>query len=177
MGAIDWHDFYRVFRVGTPFNKKWHNNPFLAGSLQAQVDLPSSKKRKEFLNPFFSKAQISRVEPYLHRAKLIKFINALEDASKDNGKAVDLYLGFRCLTADTIMDYCFQQDFDALSEKNFQSKTVQAMVEAFELALLPTYFPNFFEVLNKIIFSLPEKVREEKFAAIYGFQTMQKVRS
>lgn len=77
--------------------------------------------------------------------------------------------------ADVTMDYVFQQDLNALGEQDFQSKTVAAFVEGFDMAILSTYFPNFFGVLNKIIFSLPEKVREEKFAPVYGFQTMQRV--
>ncbi len=43
------------------------------------------------------------------------------------------------------------------------------------MAIMPTYFPNFFTLLNKIIFALPENVRREKFAPVYGFQTMQRL--
>lgn len=162
----------RIFRVGTPFARVWHDNPFLTGSLQSLTTLAETKKRKEFLNPFFSKAAIVRVEPFLHRQKLALFLDTLQASA---GGVVDFFLGFRCLTADTIMDYCFQQDLNALAEPGFQSETVEAFIAGFDLSLVGTYFPNFFAVLNKIIFSLPESVRETYFKPVHGFQTMQKV--
>lgn len=139
-------------------------------------DLQSTKKRKEFLTGYFSKKQISTVEPYLHRAKVTQFLDTLKASVQGgSGKVIDLFLAFRCLTADTIMDYCFQQDLNALGEKDFQSQTVKAFVEGFDMAIMGTYFPRLFGILNSIVFSLPEKTREEKFAPVYGFQTMQKV--
>ncbi|KAF2706474.1 cytochrome P450 [Pleomassaria siparia CBS 279.74] len=184
----------RIFKVGTPFTRVWHDNPFLTGSLQSLTTLPETKKRKEFLNPFFSKAAIVRVEPSLHRRKLRLFLDTLqqqassatstsaspgkEDSSEQQQQGsgvVDFFLGFRCLTADTIMDYCFQQDLNALSEPGFRSETVEAFIAGFDLALVATYFPNFFAVLNGVIFRLSEGVRRKYFAPVYGFQTMQKL--
>lgn len=176
---------HSIFRVGTPFNRLWLNHPFLTGSLQSKQTLQETKQRKEFLSPFFSKSAISRVEPFLHRQKLSTFLSTLEasavarskEAVKESGEdgVVDFFLGFRCLTADTIMDYCFQQDLNSLAEPKFESKVVKAFIEGFDLALVPNYFPNFFGLVNKIIFALPEKVREKHFAPVHGFQTMQKV--
>lgn len=142
--------------------------------MQSKETLPETKKRREFLSPFFSKAAISRVEPYLHRQKLSGFLSTLEKA---NGTVVDFYLAFRCLTADLVMDYCFQQDLDALAAPGFQDKTVEAFIQGFDMALVGTFFPNFFGFVNKIIMALPEGVRERYFAPVHGFQMMQKVRS
>ena len=168
----------RIFRVGTPFERVWHNNPFLTGSLQSKTTLAETKKRKEFLSPFFSKAAIIRVEPFLHRQKLSLFLDTLRNAAQANnqqGSVIDFFLGFRCLTADTIMDYCFQQDLNALAEPGFHSKIVEAFIAGFDLALVGMYFPKFFELLNSIIFRLPERERERFFAPVHGFQTMQEV--
>ena len=164
----------RIFKVGTPFDKLWHNNPFLTGSLQSLESLPEARKRKEFLNPFFSKATIRNVERHLLRAKLDQFLETLQDVAR-KGNVTDFSLAFRCLTADTIMDYCFQQDLDALHEENFESATVKAFSEGFDMAIMATYFPNFFNVLNIIIFSLPEHMQAKYFAPVYGFKTMQRV--
>jgi cytochrome P450 len=165
----------RIFRVGTPFDRIWHDNPFLTGSLQSQQTLQETKKRKEFFASFFSKGAIIRVEPLLHRQKLIQFLDTLRDTVENNGgrAVIDFYLGFRCLTADTIMDYCFQNDLNALASPGFQNPTVNAFIEGFDLALISAYFPNFFRALNKIIFALPEGIRAKYFAPVYGFQTMQ----
>lgn len=158
--------------MGTPFERIWHNNPFLTGSLQSKTTLAETRKRKEFLAPFFSKATITRVEPFLHRQKLATFLATLEAADHT---VVDFYLAFRCLTADLVMDYCFQADLNALAEPGFRSATVEAMIEGFDLGFVATYFPNFFEVLNKIIFGLPASAREKYFRPIHGFQVMQDV--
>lgn len=124
----------------------------------------------------------------MHRQKLIQFLDTLRVAAqtgttsenglekgKNGGRVIDFFLAFRCLTADTIMDYCFQQDLNALGEKDFQSKTVEAFIEGFDMALVATYFPNLFGVLNAVIFKLSEEMRAKYFAPVYGFQMMQKV--
>lgn len=71
------------------------------------------------------------------------------------------------------MNYCFQNDLDALAHPEFRNRTLERMVEGMDMAITSTFFPNFFSVLNAIIFALPEKAREKWFAPIYGFQTMQ----
>lgn len=73
------------------------------------------------------------------------------------------------------MDYCFQQDLSALSEPEFKSSTVEAFIQGFDLALVATYFPNFFNMVNSVIFALPENVRKTYFAPVHGFQTMQRL--
>ena len=169
-------DSVRIFRVGTPFERVWHDNPFLTGSLQSLTTLAETKKRKEFLSPFFGKAAIVRVEPFLHRKKLLIFLDTLEavaaaqngNSGKD-GRVVDFFLAFRCLTADTIMDYCFQADLNALASERFKNKTVKAFIAGFNIALLATYFLNLFRALNALIFSLPESVRVTYFAPVYSF--------
>lgn len=73
------------------------------------------------------------------------------------------------------MDYCFQSDLSALASPGFRNRTIETFVEGFELATVPFFFPNFFGLLTKIIFALPDKIRKEKFAPVYGFQLMQKL--
>jgi hypothetical protein len=188
------YDDCRIFRVGTPFARIWHDNPFLTGSLQSLTTLAETKKRKEFLSPFFGKAAIVRAEPFLHRRKLALFLDTLDAAATSsttsddgvNGKetrdiekrgdsVVDFFLGFRCLTADTIMDYCFQADLNALATPRFENKTVEAFIAGFDLALISSYFPNFFGIVNRIVFALPEETRQTYFAPVYGFQVMQRL--
>ncbi|KAF2468547.1 cytochrome P450 [Lindgomyces ingoldianus] len=176
--VADLEGYNQIFKVGTPFDRVWHDNPFLTGSLQSLTTLTETRKRKEFLAPFFSKAAILRVEPYLHRQKLTQFLSTLLPAAQANqgrGSVLDFFLAFRCLTADTIMDYCFQQDLGALSEPGFRSERVEQFVKGFDMALISTYFPTVFGLLNRLIFSLPEWVRERYFAPVYGFQCMQKL--
>jgi cytochrome P450 len=158
--------------VGTQFDRIWHDNPFLTGSLQSLETLPKTKKRRDFISPFFSKAAISRVEPSLHGRKLVQFLNTL---AKADGSVVSFFLAFRCLTADVVMDYCFRSDLNALESPAFENPTLQAMVEGMSMAIVATFFPNFAAVLNKFIFSLAERTRETYFAPVFGFETMQRL--
>ncbi|KAL1594526.1 hypothetical protein SLS60_010286 [Paraconiothyrium brasiliense] len=170
--VADLASYNQIFRVGTPFRRIWHDMEFLNGSLQSKETLPETKARREFLSPFFSKAAILRSEPFLHRQKMAKFLATLE---KLNGTVVDFFLAFRCLTADLIMDYCFQSDVNALDEPGFRSDTIEKFGEGTDMALVGTYFPNFFSFVNKMVSLLPAKMQEEKFPAIHGFRTMQNV--
>ncbi|CAO2655658.1 Nn.00g044610.m01.CDS01 [Neocucurbitaria sp. VM-36] len=170
--VADLEGYNQIYRVGTPFTRVWHDNPFLTGSLESKTTLPETKKRREFLNPFFSKAAISRVEPHLHRKKLVQFLDTL---SKTDNTVVNFFYAFRCLTADVVMDYCFQSDLSALASPGFRNRTIETFVEGFELATVPFFFPNFFGLLTKIIFALPDDIRKEKFAPVYGFQLMQRL--
>ncbi|KAJ4359692.1 uncharacterized protein N0V89_000248 [Didymosphaeria variabile] len=170
--VADLGGYNQIFRVGTPFKRTWLDMEFLNGSLQSKETLPETRARREFLSPFFSKAAILRSEPFLHRQKMTKFLTTLDKAS---GTVVDFFLAFRCLTADLIMDYCFQQDINALDEPGFRSETIEKFGEGPDMALVGTHFPNFFSFVNKLVSLLPVKMQEEKFRAIHGFRTMQNV--
>jgi cytochrome P450 len=162
----------RIHRVNTPFNRIWHNNPFLTGSLQSLTTLAETRKRRDFIAPFFSKSAISRAEPTLHGAKLRTFLTTLAGAQDT---IVDFYLGFRCLTADLVMDYCFQSDLDALHSPSFTNHTISTMAQGSEMALVATFFPGLSSLLTALVFRLPESVRAAYFAPLYGFETMQNV--
>ena len=164
--------YHQIFRVGTPFDKVWHNAVIFNGSIQSIENLPEARKRKEFFSNFFSKSAIRKVEPYLLRPKMEQFLATLAET---NGKVVDFYLAFRCLTADTVMDYCFQRDLGAIKEPAFQSPVIMAMIEGFGQLVIGTFFPNFFGLLNTFIFNLPESMRKKYFAPVHGFQIIQKV--
>jgi cytochrome P450 len=71
------------------------------------------------------------------------------------------------------MDYCFHSDLSALTSPGFRNHTIETFVQGFDMAIVATFFPNVFTVLNSLIFSLPEKVRAKYFAPLYGFETMQ----
>jgi cytochrome P450 len=108
----------------------------------------------------------------LHGAKVSQFLTTLASA---DASVVDFFLAFRCLTADVVMDYCFHSSLNALTSPGFKNHTVETFVQGFDMALVATFFPFLFSVLNSFIFSLPEKTRAKYFATVYGFETMQNV--
>ena len=86
---------------------------------------------------------------------------------------VNFHYAFRCLTADVVMNFCFQSDLGALASPGFRNTTLETFVEGTEMAMVPFHFPSFFALVTKVIFALPDKVRKEKFAGVHGFQMMQ----
>jgi hypothetical protein len=106
------------------------------------------------------------------------FLDTLKRTAVSNGGqggVIDFHLGFRCLTSDTVMDYCFQQDLNAIAAPAFKDPTVSAMIEGFDMAIAASYFPNFFNPLVRLLLMLPEHVRETQFAPLYGFETMSRL--
>ncbi|KAH7083020.1 cytochrome P450 [Paraphoma chrysanthemicola] len=164
--------FNQIYRVGTQFERIWHDNPFLTGSLQSLETLPETKKRRDFISPFFSKSAISRAEPTLHALKLQQFLSTL---AQSDGQVINFFLAFRCLTADVVMDYCFRSDLNALEARGFENATLVAMVEGMGMAIVATFFPRFAACLNAFVFSFSESTREKWFAPVYGFETMQRL--
>ncbi|KAF2262689.1 cytochrome P450 [Lojkania enalia] len=145
---------------------------------KSKETLVETKKRREFLSPLFSKSAILKSEPVLHRQKLKQFLDTLQDAASANegrGSIINFYLGFRCLTADLIMDYCFQQDLNALAEPGFRSQAVEKFIQGFDMAIVATYFLNFFAILNRVIFALPEGMARERVEYLIKNLGMSKI--
>jgi hypothetical protein len=79
------------------------------------------------LQPYFSKAAVIRSEPMI-LDKIEKFLGSLRKAA-DEGKVVDLSLGFSCLAADVTSQFSYQKSFGALDAPDFQFAPILAMHE------------------------------------------------
>ncbi|KAI9873944.1 MAG: hypothetical protein M1830_010370 [Pleopsidium flavum] len=155
--------YNQVFKIGTKFDKEptFYSNPFLRGSLLTILDLKSAKSRKDMYQPYFSKAAIQRVESLI-QDKVSNFLNILKDAASEN-KVIDLSLGYRCLTADVVMNYCYQKTFGALDAPDFAFPLIVALEEALPAGQWTIYFSTIFGFINRITEILPSMVIE-KFA-------------
>lgn len=125
--ASKWLTHFRIFRSGTKFDKDiaLYDIPILKESLFSIASVKEAKRRKDMLQPHFSKAALVRSERMIHD-KIAKFLKMLQTAASEN-KAIDLSLGFSCLAADVVTQYCYQQSFGALDAPDFRFPPILAI--------------------------------------------------
>jgi hypothetical protein len=116
----DMEAYNQVFKVGTKFNRDpaIYSFPFTKGSFFNKLTVKEGKVHRDLYNPYFSKANVVNMQ-YLVREHLSKFLQKLDEACQAD-KEADLSLGFRCLTADTLMGYCYDKPFGALDYEDFK---------------------------------------------------------
>ncbi|KAK4943275.1 hypothetical protein LTR10_017118 [Elasticomyces elasticus] len=150
--------FRQVYRLGTPFKKSpgFYNAYVIDGSFFNIHETKAVKPIKDMYSPHFSRAAIQKLEEVIH-AKITKLLNALHMASQES-KIVDLTLAFKCLTADVVMEYCYQRNFGALDATDFHFKIIEDMEGLFGTASYTWYFPNLFNLLCRILEHAPVSV-------------------
>jgi hypothetical protein len=123
--------------------------------------------------PYFSRVAIQRLEGLIHE-KVNQFLDALQGAAKSS-EAVDLTLGYKCLTADVVMGYCYQKTFGALDAPGFRFQLIQDLEELFQTAPLAWYFPTFVNALSRFLSKLPRSVIETIMKPLVATFEIQKV--
>ncbi|KAK7905311.1 hypothetical protein LTR67_000031 [Exophiala xenobiotica] len=154
----DMDSFREIYRPGTPFKKYpgFYNAYVIDGSFFNIHETKVVKHIKDMYSPHFSRAAIQKLEGSLHE-KVHKLLDALHKASKES-KIVNLTLAFKCLTADVVMEYCYQKNFGALDAADFQFKIIEDMEGLFGTASYTWYFPNLFNMLCRVLERAPISV-------------------
>ena len=130
-----------------------------------------AKPHKDMYQPYFSRAAIQRLEHDIWD-KVVVFLGKLGEAS-DNSKVVDLTLGYKCLTADVVMGYCYQKTFGALDAPDFQFPLIIDFEEFFASQTFSWYFQEFFKNVFSLLDRLPRSWVDKtanSLAAIYAIQ-------
>ncbi|MCJ1422744.1 hypothetical protein MMC29_000624 [Sticta canariensis] len=149
--------YQKIFKVGTPFDKRWefYSSPPFQGSLLVIPGTTAAGKRREAYNHHFSKSAIRRAED-LMQGKVSRFIDILRSMAKGN-RQVDLSRGYRCLTADTITEYVYQEDLGGLGSKEFNHPVPQAVEGLLECSKWASHFSGTVAVIAKIANHVPDK--------------------
>lgn len=115
------------------------------------------------------------------QAKIDEFVAALGRVGcGERGRplVVNLSLGFRCLTADVITDYCFGTDFGGLKTRAFRNSTVMAARVLFVSIVWGLYFPKLIDAIDALVEYLPEKVLQLVFpSSVLGIRDIFEVSS
>ena len=125
--------------------------------------------------PYFSRAAIRRLEGSIQE-KANKFFKALADAAKSS-RVVDLTLGYKCLTADIVMGYCYQKTFGALDAPDFHFELLLDLEELFRGAPMGWYFPGLMNGLSRLLAATPRSLIELLLKPMAATLEIQKVRS
>ena len=113
---------------------------------------------KSMFTPFFSPEAIRRAEPFVQ-----DFVNIFMDKIRiaaSLGNVVNLSQGFRCLTADIIMNYSFQRPLGALEAPGFEFPLLVNAIDGFAGTVQwRLYFPNAVAVLFHVVQLLPANMK------------------
>lgn len=146
-------------------------NPIARGSIFNLGELKRAKPRKDMYQSSFSKAAIQRVESLI-QAQVAKFLGVLKQAAADN-KVVNLSYGYRCLTADMIMMYCYQKPFGAMDAPDFEFPLMLATQDFFPLSQWPIYFPITFNRIYDMSAALPLSIARKLMPALAAAKWIQ----
>lgn len=158
----------RIFKTGTRFDKEhsfYKGFPPLNGSLNQILETKPAMARINMISPYFSREAIRRAEPLISKCT-VKFISVLSDAAT-SGKPVNLSLGFRCITADTIMNHSFQKPLGALDAPDFDYPLIMALDASLKDIQWVHYFPTPFGLLFRLTDLLPDSLFEKLFKPLY----------
>lgn len=121
--------------------------------------------------PFFSRQSIQQLEPLIQK-QMLKFFETLE--RKPFGSVVDITMGYKCMTADVIMEYCFKKSLGFLDVENFQAPLILALDDFFKDLPKSWYFPNFQAFMFRAVGMLPEKMVTRFVPVMAGTQWIKK---
>ena len=166
----------RVFKVGTVFYKSWefyYSRP-MRRSLLAIPGTPAANKRRELYTHYFSKLAIRRANDLI-QTKLSLLVDVFRSMAKEN-RPVNLSRGYRCLTADIITEYGYQENFGGLKSKEFTNPVIEACDELMESTRWPVYFRRTVSLLDTIGSLLPDTALayfSPQLLAIRGFERVR----
>jgi cytochrome P450 len=110
------------------------------------------RRRRAPLNPFFSKQNIRRLEPVLHRC-LERILGRLA-RNAQSGEPMKMNMLFNATTSDIISDYCFGESYNNLDKEDFNEPYFLAEHDN----RLIFHFATFSPWLLPVVKTLPEKV-------------------
>ena len=121
------------------------------------------------LSPSFTRENIRRAEPRIAK-HVNRFLDKLGHYAQ-TGEPADLSKGFLCLTNDGVMEQIFQKPFGALDAEDFDSEFTVPVHDFASIMQWPTYFPNLFKGIFKLIEMLPDWALERW---LKGFVTQKR---
>ncbi|KAF7353827.1 Cytochrome P450 [Mycena venus] len=110
-------------------------------------DPHEARKRREMLNPLFSRRATLKLEHAI-QAKVDKLVDRV--LSYEGGPACNLFMAFRSATLDIITSYCFAKSFDTLDDPGFQHAIVRAILSGVSIIWTFKYFPALYFIADRM---------------------------
>ena len=167
----------RIFKSGTKFDKErsfYQAFPPVDQSFFQILGTKEAMARKHMMNPYFSPEAIRRAEPLIQRFTT-KFLTILEKSARD-AEPVNMSMGFKCLAADTNMNFNFQKPLGALDAPDFDFPLVRATDASIKDVQWVIYFPKMFRSLFDAVDLLPRKLIDRFFEPLAQMKSLVTVR-
>ncbi|KAJ1712536.1 cytochrome P450 [Aspergillus flavus] len=104
--------------------------------------------RRSILNPYFSKAAVTRLESAINE-RIERMCSRLEE-TMHYGQVVDLDAGFAALTADIVTTYFYGQNFDYLGNEGFKFQVRDAILGLIQFYHFTRFFPWIANTIKKL---------------------------
>lgn len=147
---------YLKWRFGSPY------------ALMATSDHQTHKLRRKVQEPFFAKGRIAKLSPMVWD-KASKMCRKLSRDYAGQGRSARLDDTFACFVADVTTQYSFNRDYDWLSNDNFESPFLQAIISFKSIVHPATHFPW----IARMLVAIPDPVLrflQPSRAALLNFQ-------
>ena len=167
----------RIFKPGTKFDKEpgfYQSFPPADHSIFQILGTKEAMARKNMMNPYFSPEAIRRAEPLIQKFTT-KFLTILEKSALDS-EPVNMSMGFKCLAADTNMNFSFQKPLGALDAPDFDFPLVRATDASIKDVQWVMYFPKMFRSLFDAVDLLPRKLIDRFFEPLAQMKSLVTVR-
>lgn len=125
-----------------------------------------AKKRRDILNPLFSRRSILKLESIIQE-KVNTLMDIITEEYRD--KPVNLHQAFKAVTMDVITAYCYAQSFGALHSLGFAHPIILAMDTGTVMTTNVRHFP----VLGLLRY-LPEGVTRMMNPDVVGFFNLER---
>ena len=167
----------RIFKTGTKFDKErsfYQAFPPVDHSFFQILGTKEAMARKHMMNPYFSPEAIRRGEPLIQKFTT-KFLTILEKSALA-AEPVNMSMGFKCLAADTNMNFNFQKPLGALDAPDFDFPLVRATDASIKDVQWVMYFPKMFRSLFDAVDLLPRKLIDRFFEPLAQMKSLVTVR-
>jgi len=163
-----------IFKTGSKFQRANHpvyTGPVMEGSMWNKREPNAARIQRGTYLPFFSRQSIQQLEPLIQK-QMLKFFEILE--SKPRSDVIDMTMGYKCMTADVIMEYCFKKSLGFLDAEDFQPPLIVALDDFFKDLPKSWYFPNFQAFMFRVVGMLPEDIVKKFVPVMAGTQWVKK---
>ncbi|KAH9909477.1 cytochrome P450 [Xylariomycetidae sp. FL2044] len=127
---------------GRKRNKQAHNVNVLAGptinTAFGTIDHDLHRIRRNAMNKFFSRAQISKLEPEMHQLTQLLCDKLLRNPTKG---PLNVTTAYSCFSSDMISAYCFGEPLGFLEQENWEPNFREPMAAFLNTSFLFRYFP------------------------------------
>lgn len=160
----DIETFHEVHRVGSRFDKDpaLHSFPLTKGSIMNVLSNKQARGHRDMYAKDFSRSAVIDLESVV-KENLEKLMQRFHRLSAED-EVIDLHPAFRCLTADTILRYIFNDSFNALDQPEFKHELIDPMEDFMSdwTFTFSWYSPNFMNAVAGLCIRWPRLGKANK---------------